>query len=181
MLPPIPSPDWHDLARCRDSGVSWFPDPTSRRPDLAAEVSKLVAWCEDCPVSAACLRHAIEHPEPAGVWGGVFVDVARDHIDAAGSALRSGLAVAFSLAVGRARQATARVAAGLPPTEPRSPGPWRPERPCPRCGAVVKAGRHPTDRNTATARCGKVKTYNNGCRCGPCVEAKAAASARSRG
>lgn len=48
-----------------------------------------------------------------------------------------------------------------------------PAHSCGRCGALVPEGRWPLDGNGPDALCGSASTYNKGCRCLGCVEAKA--------
>lgn len=45
----------------------FFPDRTSRRPDIDAEA---LAICAACPVRVSCLRYAIDGEEKHGIWGG---------------------------------------------------------------------------------------------------------------
>jgi WhiB family redox-sensing transcriptional regulator len=47
----------------RGQGQLWF----SPRPD---ELDRAKAYCQPCPVRAACLAGAIERAESCGVWGG---------------------------------------------------------------------------------------------------------------
>lgn len=55
----------HDDAACR--GV----DPSLFFPDDEAGSARAKAVCAVCPVSVACLDHAIAHGENHGVWGGM--------------------------------------------------------------------------------------------------------------
>lgn len=57
--------DWRDSAACADDPDTQFPAPT----DLPA-VSRARRVCAACPVRAECLRDALRHAEPHGVWGG---------------------------------------------------------------------------------------------------------------
>lgn len=78
IVPPQPKParekagPWHSEAVCRrdEAGLFFAPskEPTAAR--LAREqAAKRV--CEGCPVLVACREHALQHPEPYGVWGGL--------------------------------------------------------------------------------------------------------------
>ena len=55
---------WWDLGACRglDAAI-FYPDDEDE-----AQVAKSV--CEGCSVQSACLEHALERRERAGVWGG---------------------------------------------------------------------------------------------------------------
>jgi WhiB family redox-sensing transcriptional regulator len=37
---------------------------------MPAELERAKAYCQQCPLRAACLAGAIERAEPCGVWGG---------------------------------------------------------------------------------------------------------------
>lgn len=54
---------WQDSARCRGIDPDVFFDP-ERWPD-ARRV------CADCKVRLDCLAHALDAPEPRGIWGGL--------------------------------------------------------------------------------------------------------------
>lgn len=59
-------PEWHENAACRGQGsAAWFPGPH----EMATAAR---AVCAGCPVTADCLRSALERPymEDAGVWAG---------------------------------------------------------------------------------------------------------------
>ena len=64
------STDWKDFAACRDRDVDLFfgPDdePEQDRERREAEAKSV---CAGCPVSGACLAHAIGFAERHGVWG----------------------------------------------------------------------------------------------------------------
>jgi WhiB family transcriptional regulator, redox-sensing transcriptional regulator len=47
----------------RGPGDLWF----SARPD---ELERAKAYCQQCPLRAACLAGALERAESCGVWGG---------------------------------------------------------------------------------------------------------------
>ena len=62
-------PDWHSEAACRGVGVNgtghnifYSDNPDDRRHALAL--------CAECPVARHCHTHAIDRPEPYGVWAG---------------------------------------------------------------------------------------------------------------
>ena len=60
------SATWRVRAACRGIDVEiFFPETDD---DTEAEAAKAV--CEVCPVSQACLEHALVHREREGVWGG---------------------------------------------------------------------------------------------------------------
>ena len=53
-----------DLLPCqRGRGELWF-------SELPAELEQAKAYCQQCPLRAACLAGAVERAEPCGVWGG---------------------------------------------------------------------------------------------------------------
>lgn len=134
------------------------------RSDEANRVLAAKEICVRCDVQVPCLDEAIRSAEDEGIWGGVGGD--RRH--ALRVVFNSGDPLAYERALGREVEETARVA-GLIPDE-RTP---TAARKCSRCDGVVAAGVHPVDRNGAKATCGKASTYNRGCRCWPCVWAKA--------
>jgi WhiB family transcriptional regulator, redox-sensing transcriptional regulator len=47
----------------RGHGELWF-------SELPAELEQAKAYCQPCPLRAACLAGARERAEPCGVWGG---------------------------------------------------------------------------------------------------------------
>jgi len=57
--------DWATRAACRAQGVDMFPDAGDPEAMRAA-----LAVCAECPVRVECLRHAVEHDELYGIWGG---------------------------------------------------------------------------------------------------------------
>jgi len=63
--------DWQLEAECRGMDSSVFFHPDRERGDArAAREDAAKRVCEQCPVVAACLDHAIAVREPYGVWGG---------------------------------------------------------------------------------------------------------------
>lgn len=69
--------DWADEAACAGHDADlWFPAEDlarrGRRAKLPAPDAKRI--CQSCPVTAACLQHAIDHDEHDGVWGGLTRD-----------------------------------------------------------------------------------------------------------
>ncbi|GAB4064346.1 WhiB family transcriptional regulator [Angustibacter speluncae] len=64
--------EWQERAACRHHDETLFVGPdreqtsTRRRRERRA-----VQVCWDCPVLAACRRHALDEREPHGVWGGL--------------------------------------------------------------------------------------------------------------
>jgi hypothetical protein len=57
----IPSPD--HVAR-------WFPLGYYRGAELVPAAAAAVAICRKCPSQAPCLKWAMDHKEPDGIWGG---------------------------------------------------------------------------------------------------------------
>lgn len=68
---------WVDDAACRgcDPDVFYPPERDGyrgriRQPAPAdADLAKLI--CRECPVQVQCLRYAVDHGEPHGIWGGL--------------------------------------------------------------------------------------------------------------
>jgi WhiB family transcriptional regulator, redox-sensing transcriptional regulator len=63
-------------ALCRQPGASpddWFP-VTVRPSDLAKYARRL---CAGCPITAGCLRWALNVGEPEGIWGGQSMELLR--------------------------------------------------------------------------------------------------------
>jgi hypothetical protein len=60
-------PEWHDSARCVDSGVDMF-------PGTPQGIAEAVALCQSCPVRGACHDAAEARGEIFGVWGGRLRD-----------------------------------------------------------------------------------------------------------
>lgn len=54
-------PAWHNDAACRGHSDLFFTVESTRARQL----------CKECPVRAECLRWALDHDEPRGVWGGL--------------------------------------------------------------------------------------------------------------
>jgi WhiB family redox-sensing transcriptional regulator len=42
--------------------------------ETPADLERAKAFCQDCPVRAACLFGALERLEPWGVWGGEIIE-----------------------------------------------------------------------------------------------------------
>ncbi len=69
--------DWRNYAACRDVDPDlFFPLGTSGASLLQIEEAKQI--CRTCPVSAPCLRWALDSGD-AGVWGGTTEDERRIH------------------------------------------------------------------------------------------------------
>jgi WhiB family transcriptional regulator, redox-sensing transcriptional regulator len=67
--------DWRNYAACRDVDPDlFFPLGTSGASLLQIEEAKKI--CRTCPVSAPCLRWALDSGD-AGVWGGTTEDERR--------------------------------------------------------------------------------------------------------
>lgn len=69
------APDWQAQAACRDANPGRF---MSQR--VGEQVQTIREFCEPCPVRSACLDHAINRPEPIGIWGGTTARQRRTHI-----------------------------------------------------------------------------------------------------
>lgn len=58
---------WATRALCADADPdTWFPDDEDQ-----AQAAEAIAICAGCPVSTACLAHALAIREPHGIWGGL--------------------------------------------------------------------------------------------------------------
>ena len=68
--------DWRNHAACRDVDPElFFPIGNSGPALLQIEEAKQV--CRRCPVTADCLRWAIDSGQDAGIWGGMSEDERR--------------------------------------------------------------------------------------------------------
>ena len=65
-LPHADTPDWAAMAPCRD-----IDDPDLFFPGRRESAAAALAVCSLCPVRIDCARHALDTPEPFGVWGGL--------------------------------------------------------------------------------------------------------------
>ena len=160
----MPVDDWRDN-----------PNPCRAKPhlffsDLDTETNEAKALCADCPSRVRCLDHAIRQPEHHGIWGGMGLPM-REYVRAAylegPDQYRSAMLEAFAELDVWVRK----------PGATREP---KPVEPCARCGAPITRTSRPIDKNGPSASCGKVSTYNKGCRCDPCIEAKQQADRRRR-
>lgn len=74
--PTLPPPllanwTWQVEAACRGGDPAVFFSPTDDRTTTRADrIERAKAICARCPVTAACLEHALRTREPYGVWGG---------------------------------------------------------------------------------------------------------------
>ena len=67
---PLPPPDdllasWRERALCAEV------DPELFFPDKGGSTAEAKKVCRSCEVRPECLAYALEHDEPAGVWGGL--------------------------------------------------------------------------------------------------------------
>jgi WhiB family redox-sensing transcriptional regulator len=61
--------EWQSLGNCvGQSGEAFFPEDSPRGDRRRLEQQAKVI-CAGCPVQARCLEHALNTPEPYGVWG----------------------------------------------------------------------------------------------------------------
>lgn len=118
-----------------------------------------------CEHQAACLEGALARREQYGIWGGVDFERSASSVRRAAGLLERGNLLEFSAAVEDLVDETSE-RAGAKERD------LQPEHACRRCGARVREGRWPKDEASANAACGNVSTYNRGCRCDPCVDAK---------
>lgn len=141
---------WRDNSGlpCRDKPTALFFDP-----DLVETARKV---CAGCPCRVECLDAAIAADEQHGVWGQHTPDERgwlRPHRLSGPQDYAAALKAAFDRLDGTVPVAQVCGRCGEPMARTRSPNP-------------------PADRNRPNAQCGKVVTYNHGCRCVPCVQAK---------
>lgn len=69
--------NWRDRAICTTRGLDPELFHPSEADSAAAAETKMkqgVIHCLRCPVRRACLRIAVDHSEPTGVWGGMTAD-----------------------------------------------------------------------------------------------------------
>lgn len=150
---------WISSAACYGSHPATFFPASEDGDDPSGRAAKEV--CVDCPVILDCLDHAVRHHE-VGIWGGTS------------TATRAVLAVAWHEGYMAYAQAVAAVLAALGRELAGHPDerPVQPEQICRRCGDQIPAGRWPNDTNGPNATCGYTATYNRGCRCKRCRDAK---------
>lgn len=73
---------WRAHAACAGTDPeAWFPGRRRKAfgeniSAYEAEVARLTAICDRCPVEADCLRDALEH-DAAGIWGGTTAEQRR--------------------------------------------------------------------------------------------------------
>ena len=109
--------------------------------------------------------------EDHGIWGGCDQEERR----ALRSTLLTGDVFAYKAALSAALEQSRLAAEGIRPERP-----WVDEHACPRCGARVRAGLKPPKEASLGRTCGLPATYNAGCRCDPCAEAKQTELARQK-
>lgn len=62
--------DWRHRAACRDEDPELF-FPVGNSGPALRQVAEAKAVCVRCPVTASCLRWALDAGQDAGVWGGM--------------------------------------------------------------------------------------------------------------
>lgn len=65
--------EWMTAALCAEIGHQPF-YPEREQPNGRADHRPALTICARCPVQLDCLRHALEHDERYGVWGGTTED-----------------------------------------------------------------------------------------------------------
>ena len=156
---------WWERGACRglDPG-RWFPEDDDP-PEVWLEAKSI---CASCPVLRECLYESILVGYRHGIWGGI----GRDRRLRLAAIFRrcqdAGDFVPLETAIGAELDDLARIVSGWPDDRPLLKGSR-----CERCGEPIRPGKRPVDRNGPNATCGNPSTYNKGCRCAPCVEAKA--------
>lgn len=68
--------DWHEKAACRDKDPELF-FPAGNASAAYRQIEKAKSICNECNVSAVCLRYALRHSQDFGVWGGLSEDERR--------------------------------------------------------------------------------------------------------
>lgn len=71
-----PWDDWRDHAACRGEDPELFFPVGTTGPALD-QIDAAKAVCHRCPVMMECLSWALDHGEPAGIWGGRTEDERR--------------------------------------------------------------------------------------------------------
>jgi WhiB family redox-sensing transcriptional regulator len=62
---------WQLEASCRGMDVGVFYHPAAERNKARKQrIAQAKAICQQCPVIAECLDHALRVREPYGIWGG---------------------------------------------------------------------------------------------------------------
>lgn len=142
---------WREYALCRGQDPNiWYPDQTDHQ---SAATAKQV--CVQCPVTTSCLVWAIVHNEDRGIHGGLGEDQRRR--------LRRNYRQMVK------GEGDIKVAGGLPRF-------WKLADVT---VTLIRQGIEPewiAQRNTDGATCGRIATWNRGCRCGSCHAASAAVS-----
>ena len=64
----LQTPDWQDLANCRDAEERWFFPPDGVNTQGYYEIGRGI--CRRCDVQDECLSYALEADERYGLWGG---------------------------------------------------------------------------------------------------------------
>ena len=68
---PVVDYAWQTQAACTGANGELFLGPDDERPrDRTRRESLALLVCHSCPVTEACLAHALTVPERHGVWGG---------------------------------------------------------------------------------------------------------------
>ena len=145
---------WRELALCANEPPNLFftDDPTTQHQARTI--------CGDCTVRVECLDHAITNNITDGIFGGTT------------EALREWIRSQYLQSPDHYRGALQAAMQELDYHLGRAERPLQPARTCPRCGANVPEGRWPIDRNGNQSTCGLASTFNKGCRCDPCRQAK---------
>ena len=151
---------WHPYALCLGVDPAlFFPQREAGQDNSGLEAKRV---CIDCPVRINCLDYAVRNNERFGIWGGVGSDRRR--------LLRRALSEgseAYLDAINEETEHLGRSVGGFEDERPEQPA-----KICDRCGGKIPAGRWPKDRNGPNATCGNPSTFNKGCRCQLCHDAK---------
>ena len=138
---------WREFAVCRGMNHStWYPEQSDHE---TAAVAK--AKCSVCPVQIRCLQTAVAENESSGIRGGLGEDQRR-----------------------RLRRNWREMESGE-----QVGGRPRFDRLCRVTVDMMNDGHEPewiAKRNTDGATCGRIATWNRGCRCSSCLAASAAVS-----
>jgi WhiB family transcriptional regulator, redox-sensing transcriptional regulator len=68
--------DWRHRAACLDEDPELF-FPIGNTGPALQQIDEAKAVCHRCPVTATCLKWALETGQDAGVWGGLSEDERR--------------------------------------------------------------------------------------------------------
>ncbi|KQU68894.1 WhiB family transcriptional regulator [Phycicoccus sp. Root101] len=88
--PLLSSYEWQTRGACRTTDPNeFFPADSERGNRRLTREERAKALCATCPVTQACLEHAMTVQEPYGVWGGTTPEEREQYRQVAVAARRS--------------------------------------------------------------------------------------------